>query len=437
MRLLQSYRFLGTSKPYRQAVVLYASELFRSTHRVISLDPNFSPADEAFRAEIRAFVQDNLPEDLARRGRYDYHPRRDDIARWMKILATKRWSVPHWPVAYGGTGWSGVQRFIFEEEMRRAFAPTADRVGTELVAPVLYTYGSGSQRERHLPAIRNGDVFWAQGFSEPGAGSDLASLRTRAIRDGDFYIVNGQKTWTTDGHHADIMFALVRTDTQAKPQRGISALLIDLKSPGITRQPIWTIDEGLSVNEFFFDDVRVPVENLVGEEGDGWTYAKFLLTNERATSAEVPHTKRDIAQLRAIAARERKNGKPLIEDPSFRDRLARIEIDTLALEYAVLRALTSREGEKNAVASVLKVRGAELRQRVVDLMADAIGDLAVILCANPEGDHRMTPDEGLAPPIPDYAVGIVAKAMFRRATTIYGGANEIQRTLIAKTVLDL
>jgi alkylation response protein AidB-like acyl-CoA dehydrogenase len=400
------------------------------------MTPYYSAEDTAFRAEVRAFIQANLPPDLARRGRYDYHPRREDQARWAKILAEKGWSVPHFPVAYGGTGWTGVQRFIFEEEMRRAYAPTMDRIGPELVAPVLYTFASEEQRQAYLPGIRTGDTFWAQGFSEPGSGSDLASLRTRAVRDGDDYIVTGQKTWTTEGHHADMIFMLVRTDMEAKPQAGISALIIDLKSPGITRRPIWTIDEGLTVNEFFFDEVRVPAANLVGQEGAGWSYAKFLLTNERTNSAEVPHTKRDIAQLRDIARIEQKNGKPLMEDPSFRARLARIEIDTMALETAVLRALTSGSHDGGSIASLVKIRGSELRQRVADLAAEALGDRGLAICLNPEGEHSMFED-GMTPPVPDHGIGIAAKAMFRRATTIYGGANEIQRTLIAKTVLEL
>lgn len=400
------------------------------------MQPFYSAEDEAFRAEVRAFIQANLPDDLALRSRYDYHPRRADQARWARILSEKGWSVPHFPVAYGGTGWNGVQRFIFEDEMRRAHAPTVDRVGTELVAPVLYTFASEEQRQRHLPAIRAGEVFWAQGFSEPGSGSDLASLRTRAVRDSDHYVVTGQKTWTTEGQHADMIFMLVRTNAEVKPQAGISALLIDLKSPGITRRPIWTMDEGLTVNEFFFDEVRVPAENLVGDEGAGWSYAKFLLTNERTNSAEVPHTKRDIAHLRRIAGIERKNGKPLIEDPSFRARLARIEVDTMALEIAVLRALTSGSHDGGSIASLVKVRGSELRQRVADLADEALGDHGLAICLNPVGEHVLF-DDGLASPVADHGIGVSAKAMFRRATTIYGGANEIQRTLIAKTVLEL
>lgn len=386
--------------------------------------------------EVRTFVRENLPAEIATRGRYDFHPRRSDQEFWMKQLATRGWSVPHWPEKWGGTGWNGIQRFIFEEEMRLAYAPTADRVGTELVAPVLYHFASEEMCQRYLPGIRTGQTFWAQGFSEPGAGSDLTSLRTRAELDGDHYVVNGQKTWTTEGHHADKIFMLVRTDPGAKPQAGISALVIDLDTPGISRRPIWTMDEGLTVNEFFFDDVRVPVENLVGDENAGWTYAKFLLVNERTTSAEVPHTKRDIAQLRAIALLETRNGKALMSDPGFREKLARIEIDVMALEYAVMRALTSTGEEGGEVASLVKVRGSELRQQIADLALSALGDRSFAFCAAPDGEHVMFHD-GLTSPVPDHGIGLAAKAMFRRATTIYGGSNEIQRNLIAKTVLGL
>ena len=401
------------------------------------MDPAYSEEDKAFRAEIRAFVEAHLPAELVRRGRHDFHPHREDQAAWTRILAERGWSMPHWPAAHGGPGWSAVQRFIFEDEMRRAYAPTADRIGAELVAPVIYTFGSEEQRQAHLPGIRLGETFWAQGFSEPGAGSDLSSLRTRAVRDGDHYVVNGQKTWTTEGHHADMMFMLVRSNPDVKPQAGISSLVVDLKTPGITRRPIWTLDEGLTVNEFFFDDVRVPVENLIGEEGQGWTHAKFLLGNERTNSAEVPHTRRDIAQLREIARIERKNGRPLIEDPVFRAKLARIEIDTKSLEIAVLRALTSDNHGSASVASLVKVRGSELRQRVADLAAEALGDYGIAVSTDGDAEYRLYDQDHGASPTPEHGIGVAAKAMFRRATTIYGGANEIQRTLIAKTVLEL
>jgi alkylation response protein AidB-like acyl-CoA dehydrogenase len=400
----------------------------------MNLEPD--PADAVFREELRAFIRDHLSPELAARGRRDFHPRKADMIYWMRALNARGWSVPHWPVDYGGPGWTPMQRFIFEEEMRGGFAPTIDRIGTELVGPVLYTFASAGQKARYLPEIRHADRFWCQGFSEPGAGSDLAGLRTHAVREGDVYIVNGQKTWTTEGHHADTMLALVRTDRQAKPQRGISMLLIDMKAPGLVCRPIYTIDEGLTVNEVFFDDVRVPAENLVGEENAGWSYAKFLLGNERTNSAEVPHTKRDIAQIEEIARIERRNGRPLIEDASFANRLARIKIDALALEYAIYRVLADDSERANAVASVLKVRGSELRQRVADLAVEALGDRGVAVAHDPEGLHNLRDDAGETP-VPGYGVGLSAKAMFRRATTIYGGANEIQRTIIAKTILEL
>lgn len=394
-----------------------------------------SEEDEAFRTEVREFVRAHLPADLAVRGRYDFHHHRADIAEWTGILAERGWSVPHWPVEYGGTGWTGLQRFIFEDAMRAAFAPTTDRIGTELVAPVLYSFGSEAQRAQHLPAIRSGTTFWAQGFSEPGSGSDLSSLRTRADREGDDYVINGHKTWTTDAHHADMIFMLVRTNQEVKPQAGISALLIDLKSPGITIRPIWTIDEGLTVNEIFFDDVRVPAANLVGEEGAGWSYAKFLLINERTTSAEVPHTKRDIAHLRQIASIERRGGRALIEDPVFRTRLARIEAEALALEFGVLRVLSGAKGA-DKVASLLKVRGSELRQQVADLAASALGSRGAIVSVDPHCALREA-DKSPTRAVPEHGIGLSSRAIFRRATTIYGGANEIQRTLIAKTNLGL
>jgi alkylation response protein AidB-like acyl-CoA dehydrogenase len=399
---------------------------------------DLEPAAQAFREECRAFLREHLPERLARRSKRDYHPRRDDMEYWMRVLNARGWAVPHWPAAEGGPDWPPIWRFIFEEEMRAGFAPTVDRVGTELVGPVIYTFGSPVQKAYHLPAIRNADIFWCQGFSEPSSGSDLASLRTRATRDGDFYVVNGQKTWTTEAHNADMMFALVRTDSSVKAQRGISVLLIPMTAPGLTRRPVYTIDEGLSINEVFFDNVRVPADNLVGEEGAGWSYAKFLLTNERTASAEVPHTKRDIAQIEEIARIERKNGRPLIHDPIFGSKLAQLKIDTLALEFAVLRVLAgdSRSASTSSVASVIKTRGAELRQRAAELAAEALGDYGVAVAQDPEGLHILHRD-GLVPPIPDYGFGLTAKAMFRRATTIYGGANEIQRNLIAKTILQL
>jgi acyl-CoA dehydrogenase len=395
-----------------------------------------SAVDERFRSEIRAFLRDHLPADLAARGRMEFHPRRSEVERWTRILAQRGWVAPHWPVEYGGTGWTPMERFIFEEELRAAHAPVLDRPALELVGPVIYTFGSTAQKKRYLPKILNGEEFWCQGFSEPGAGSDLASLRTKAVLSGDHYVVTGHKIWTSEAHRADLIFALVRTDPEAKPQAGISFLLAELQSPGITVRPIYTMDEGFSINEVFFNEVRVPRENIVGEVNKGWTYAKFLLANERTVSAEVPHTKSDLDQLKQVAALERRKGRPLIEDPPFRSKLARLEIDLLALEYAVLRVLAApKPAEANAVASVLKLRGAELRQRVAELMANALGCYGVAVYSDPASIEASISQS--TPPIPDYAIGIVARAMWRRAATIYGGTNEIQRNVIAKSILGL
>ena len=400
------------------------------------MDFALDPADEAFRQEVRAFIRENLPEDVARRGRQGYHARREDVQLWTRILNTRGWAAFHWPAEHGGVDWSPLRRHLFDIELRTAGAPVLQQAAFELVGPVIYTFGTEAQKARYLPAIRNADEFWCQGFSEPNAGSDLASLKTRAVRDGDVYVVDGQKAWTSEAHKADMMFALVRTDPDAKPQAGISFLLIDMKAPGVTVRPIWTIDEGLSVNEVFLDQVRVPAGNLVGEENRGWSYAKFLLTNERAMSAETPHTRADLGALKALAAAETLNGRPIADDPLFSARLARFEADLMALEYAVLRVLHMDEQDPalNSVAAVLKLRGAELRQRVADLAVEALGEHG--LAVNPDGGYRHDPDTP-EPPAPDHAKGWLARAMFRRATTIYGGSNEIQRNIIARGVLGL
>ena len=399
---------------------------------------DLDPADAAFQAEMRAFIRSALPQDIARRGRQGFHATHEDVQTWMRILNAQGRAAVHWPAEYGGTDWSALRKHLFQIELRAAGAPVPDQAALELVGPVLYTFGDEAQKARYLPAILNADTFWCQGFSEPNSGSDLASLKTSAVRDGDHYVVNGQKTWTSEAHKADMMFALVRTDAESRPQAGISFLLIDMTSPGLTVRPIYTINEGLSVNEVFFDNVRVPVENLVGEENKGWGYAKFLLTNERTMSAETPHTAFDLAMVKEIAAVEQRGGRPLIEDPLFAARLARFEIELLALETAVTRVLHMAEDDPalNATASVLKLRGSELRQRIADLAVEALGDHGLAVFPDVEGQDNM---DILAPvpPAPDHAAGWLSRAMFRRATTIYGGANEIQRTIIAKSVLGL
>lgn len=396
------------------------------------------PEDAAFQAEMRTLIRDLLPEGIARRGRRGFHATHDDIRDWMRILNAHGLAATHWPVEHGGTDWSPLRKHLFQVELRAAGAPVPDQAALELVGPVIYTFGDAGQKARYLPEILNGDTFWCQGFSEPNAGSDLASLKTSAVRDGDHYVVNGQKTWTSEAHKADMMFALVRTDADARPQAGISFLLIDMKSPGVSVRPIYTINEGLSVNEVFFDNVRVPVENLVGEENRGWGYAKFLLTNERTMSAETPHTASDLAMVKDIARRELRDGRPLIGDPLFAARLARFEIELMALQAAVYRVLHMAEDDPalNATASVLKLRGSELRQRIADLAVEALGDHGLAVFPDVEGQDNM---DVLAPvpPAPDHAAGWLSRAMFRRATTIYGGANEIQRTIVAKSVLGL
>jgi alkylation response protein AidB-like acyl-CoA dehydrogenase len=392
---------------------------------------NHDPADAAFRAEVRALLHDKLPPELAARSLRGFHPLKDDMRAWTRILHAKGWSAPHWPVEFGGTGWSPLRRHIFEEECFLAGAPPTCTAAFSLVAPVLFTFGSEAQQRRHLPRILAGDEFWGQGFSEPNAGSDLASLRTSARRvaggGGDHYVVSGQKIWTTEAHYADMLFCLVRTEATAKPQHGISFLLIDAKAPGVTIRPIISIDGAHSLNEVFLDDVRVPAENLVGEEGKGWSYAKFLLENERAFSAEVPRNKRMFARLKDVAARERRHGKLLIDDPVFATRLAQLEVELGALEFLTLRAL-SEHGTEAAHrwpgGSVLHVRGSELQQKVGELLVEALGDCGAMFYAELE-EH--------APG--DHAPGIVADFLYRRAVTIYGGSNEIQRNLISRHLL--
>lgn len=403
------------------------------------MDFEIAQEDHNFRAEVRSFMEAELPVDIARRGQHDYHSARDDVRRWMRILNKKGWSAPHWPVEYGGTDWSPLKKYIFQDELRRVRAPVLDRCALDLLGPVLCKFGSPAQQQRFLPAILNGDEWWSQGFSEPNSGSDLASLRTRADLNGDHYVVNGQKIWTSEAQYGDWIFALVRTDQNVKPQAGISFLLIDMNSSGVTRRPIWSIDEGLTLNEVFFDNVRVPAENLVGEPGKGWGYAKFLLGNERTTSAVVSHTKRDVEQVRHLAAHAKTIGGILLDDPIFSTKLARLEAEVIALEWAVMRVLHARQDDAsgNAAASLLKLKGSELSQRAALLAAEALGDLGLAVMPDPEGHYILHPD-GVAPPLSDdEAIGVAAKAMFRRATTIYGGSSEIQRNLIAKSVLGL
>ncbi|MBI1239124.1 MAG: pimeloyl-CoA dehydrogenase large subunit [Alphaproteobacteria bacterium] len=396
------------------------------------MDVKFSPAEESFRAEVREFIAQNLPKDLAGIARAEYKTR-DDYLRWHRILYKQGWIAPAWPKQYGGTGWTLTQRYIFNEESAAAEAPIILPFGVSMVGPVIYTFANEEQKKRHLPGILSGDVWWCQGYSEPGSGSDLASLKTRAVREGDHYIVNGQKTWTTLAQHADWIFCLVRTDPNAKNQEGISFLLIDMKTPGITVRPIITLDGAHEVNEVFFDNVKVPVENLVGKENEGWTYAKFLLVHERSGIAGIARSKRSIERLRKIAAAELIDGSPLIENDEFARKIAELEIDVHALEYTELRTLASEAAGKGGgpASSILKIKGTEIQQRITELVLEAVGNYA-----SPMARHLADASNEFMPG-PSHAVGAAQTYLNMRKASIYGGSNEIQRNIIAKMVLGL
>lgn len=390
--------------------------------------------DNEFRQDIRQFISENLPQEMAQRTLMSYHPHKPDVLYWTAKLHERGWSVPNWPVEYGGPGWTLRQLHIFEEECFLAGCPAISPQGLTLVGPVIYTYGTQEQKARFLPGIQTGEVFWAQGFSEPNAGSDLASLRTRAIRDGDHFIVNGQKIWTSEAHYSEWIFLLVRTSTQGKPQAGISFLLADLNTPGIDIRPIKSIDGGHVLNEVFLDDVRVPAENLIGEENMGWTYAKELLGAERTFSAEVPRLKGMLKRVKDIASTTRVRGLPLLREPGFARRLAELEIQILAQEVTLSRVIAEQEQEHtidSPTASILKVRGTELVQQLGLLLVEALGEHG--LPDYPEDQYLLSPPVD-APGI-DMAWGVAADTLYRRSASIYGGTNEIQRNIIAAQLL--
>jgi alkylation response protein AidB-like acyl-CoA dehydrogenase len=398
------------------------------------MDLDYSPADDAFRADIRTWLEANLPQALRDKVLNHKRLKRDDYASWHRLLGARGWSAPAWPVEYGGPGWNATQRHIWDEECARIGAPTVLPFGVSMVAPVLMKYGSDAQKRHYLPRILDGTDWWCQGYSEPGSGSDLASLRTRAERRGDHYVVNGQKTWTTLGQHADLMFCLVRTDPDAKKQEGISFLLIDMKTPGVTVRPIIMLDEDHEVNEVFFEDVLVPVENLVGDENRGWTYAKYLLGHERTGIARVGASKRELEFLKQLAAAQRKHGRPLLEDPVFAAKVAALEIELMALEVTVLRVVSSEAQGRGPgpEASMLKIRGSELQQQLTELMFEAAGPLAAAFDpAFLEGEraHSAAGDDAIAP--------LAAYYFNFRKTSIYGGSNEIQKNIIAQMMLGL
>ena len=366
------------------------------------MDLNYAPDDLAFRDTVRSWIEANLPKDLQHKVLNHKRLQRDDYARWHKTVYKQGWVAPAWPVEYGGTGWTKVQQHIWEEECARAGAPPIIAFGVNMVGPVIIAFGNDAQKKHYLPRILACDDWWCQGYSEPGSGSDLASLKTRAENKGDHYIVNGQKTWTTLAQYADMMFCLVRTDTGARKQEGISFLLMDMKTPGITVRPIITLDEDHEVNEVFFDNVRVPAQNLVGEENRGWTYAKYLLGHERTNIAAVGRSKRELMFIKRLATRMQKNGQPLIHDPVYAQKVAALEIDLMALEVTVLRVIyqEAKQRAPGPEASMLKIKGTEIQQRLTELMVEAAGPLSLPFDPSyleGESQHSVAEDDDAAP----------------------------------------
>jgi alkylation response protein AidB-like acyl-CoA dehydrogenase len=406
------------------------------------MDLNFSAEDVAFRDEVRSFIADKYPAGLKSKSEEGEELSKTDFLSWHKILAAKGWAGIAWPVEYGGTGWTSVQRYIFAEESARADAMRLLPFGLNMVGPVIYTFGTPEQKAKYLPRILSGADWWCQGYSEPGAGSDLANLRTKAERftgdDGkEYYRVNGQKTWTTLAQHADWIFALVRTDPTVKPQEGISFLLIDMKTPGITVRPIITLGGEHEVNEVWLEDVIVPVENRVFHENKGWTCAKFLLAHERTGIAGVAASKRGVERIKTIARTEIDSfgdeARPLLANPFFKRKVAELEIDLTALEFTELRTLAGESSGKGPgpESSLLKIKGTEIQQRITELALEAVGHYgAPYFRGFGEGDNEH-------PIGPDYAHRAAPTYFNVRKTSIYGGSNEIQRNIIAKMVLGL
>jgi alkylation response protein AidB-like acyl-CoA dehydrogenase len=393
------------------------------------MDLNYSQEETKFREEVHHWLKINLPEDIRQKVIGYQELSKEDYQRWHKILAAKGWSVPNWPVKWGGTGWDMTQRYIYDEEFALAGAPRLPPFGPAMCAPVLLKFGTSAQKEQFLPRIREGEDFWVQGYSEPGAGSDLAAVKTRAERVGDHYVINGQKIWTTLGQHGDWIFCLVRTDPNAeKRQEGISFILMDMKTPGITVRPLILMDGGHEVNEIFFDNVKVPVQNLVFEENKGWTVAKYLLGHERMGSGSVGASRRELAALRTLAQRELKNGKSLIEDLRFKDKISRVEIELDALEITSMRFLDQmrRTGQApGADVSMLKIRGTEVQQMITELAMQAVG---------PNAQPFVSVSNGFVDP---FTSRLAPRYFNFRKASIYAGSNEIQRNIIAKMSLGL
>jgi alkylation response protein AidB-like acyl-CoA dehydrogenase len=386
-----------------------------------------SADDAAFQEEVRAFFRDEYPADIRDAIDSGGEISPDLQIRWQQLLYQKGWAAPNWPVEYGGTGWTPVQKYLYAREEGLANAPIVVPFGLNMVGPVIYTFGSEEQKQRFLPDILASNVWWAQGYSEPGAGSDLASLKTRADRVGDHYVVNGTKTWTTLGQHADWIFCLARTSSDvARRQEGISFILIDMQTPGVTVQPIIMLDGKHEINEVHFDNVEVPVGNLVGEEGKGWTYSKVLLQHERANSSNTFRSEYRLRKLREQASQPVRGARPLVEDPNFMRRLAAVEVELKSLEYIELRTLASVASGKapGAESSFLKLLGTESQQSIDALYMDAAGYYSL----------PFQPD----PPVgAGNETGTALRYFNFRKATIYAGSNEIQKNIIAKHVLGL
>lgn len=398
------------------------------------MDLSDTPEDAAFREEVRAFLKEKLPTRISEKVRKGQRLTKADLEEWHAILNARGWLANHWPTEWGGPGWTVMQRFIFETETALAHAPRIIPFGLSMLAPVLIKYGNDEQKRHWLPRILDGTDWWCQGYSEPGAGSDLASLKTAAVRDGDHYVVNGQKTWTTLAQYADMIFCLVRTSNEGKKQEGISFLLIDMKTPGIEVRPIKLLDGDYEVNEVFFTDVRVPVENLVGEENKGWTYAKYLLTYERTNIAGVGASMAAFEQLKEVAATQMKNGRPLAEDPQFAARMAKLEIDLENMKTTNLRVLAAAGAghAPTAESSMLKIRGTEIRQTITDLMRRAAG-----VYAQPFVTEALEGGFNGEPVGPDFAAPVASQYFNNRKLSIFGGSNEVQREIITKSILEL
>jgi pimeloyl-CoA dehydrogenase large subunit len=398
------------------------------------MDLSFTDEERAFRQEMRRFFRGKIPEPIRAKVAEGEGLTKDDLVTSQRIMNDHGLATVNWPVAWGGKDWSPVQVYLYQDEMQQANAPTPIAFNVSMVGPVIAQFGSEEMKARFLPRTASAEIFWCQGFSEPGAGSDLASLRTRAERKGDKYVVNGQKIWTTLGHYGDWIFCLCRTDPTAKAQEGISFILIDMNNPGITVRPIYLIDGGREVNEVFFDNVEVPVENLVGQENKGWDYAKFLLGNERTGIARVGISKAKVAWIKELAALEMSGGRPLIHDERFREKLAAIEVELKALEMTQLRVVADErkleKGKQNPASSILKLKGSVIQQQLTELLMEVVGPYAMPY--QRDFDGRNEPAVG-----PDYATEAAPMYFNYRKVSIYGGSNEIQRNIISKAILGL